>query len=526
MLRAVTRAALRLLKTMTDVLSRSHRLNLKPILPTALALIIAFLLWYLHPARQSDSMDGEAEVVEIVYMGPGGPITGAMDDAVKAFEKRSREAHARDPSKPVYRVISGQTAARDQVADPTRFLVSVAGGVPPDVIFFDRYAVAEWAARGAFVPLNPYIERDLAAERENTPRLERFYQSCLDEAVYKGQGYAIPNSVDARALFYNKDLLKRAGLVDEHGEAKPPRDWDELKAYAVKLTERDQNGRLKTVGYIPQQGNAFLYLYGWMNGAAFMNEDGTRSRLNAPEAVDALSYMLDLYDAVGGYEEVQAFQAGFQRNALDPFIRGKVAMQIHGSWRMPFLANYGRDLDFGVAPPPLPKAELAKGRTTATMSGGWSYAIPATARNKDAAWEFIRFMTSDRAFATWIESEREIAEAQGPRLLPVIEQNEKVFEQYVAHNPELPERFKSGVRLLMDLLPEAFYRPVTPVGQLMWNEQLSASEAAFNRSRSPQDALDHATANVQCELDRILYPIQGEPVDWNWAQNLVGGGLA
>ena len=492
-------------------------MTLKQLIPVA--LLLSAILWYLYPVRQSDA-DTDANVVEIIYMAPGGPVEGAMDDAVREFERRSLEAHEADPAKPVYRVISGQNAARDQVADPTRFLVSVAGGVPPDVIYFDRYAVAEWAARGGFVPLDPYIERDLSKGREHTPDLNRFYKSCLDEAVYNGQVYAIPNSVDDRALFYNKDLLKRAGFVDEYGVAKPPRDWDELKAYAVKLTERDEFGKLKTVGFIPQFGNVFLYMYGWMNGATFMNEDGTVCRLNAPEVVDALSYMVEIYDALGGYEAVNAFQSGFQGNELDPFIQGKVAMEIHGAWRMPFLGNFGRDIDFGVAKPPIPRKEIEKGRETATMNGGWSYAIPTTARNKDAAWEFIRFMASDRAFEIWIESEREIAEAQGhmyiPRQVPVIDLNERFHEKYVFGNPRMPENFKSGARLLMDMLPDAHYRPVTPVGQLMWNEHMNAAENAYYHRLTPREALDQGAANVQRELDRVLHPVEGRAIEWDW----------
>ena len=75
------------------------------------------LLWLLHPPRQLGTAVDESDVVEIVYMGPGGPIQGAMADVVREFERRSREEHERDPSKPIYRVVSGQSAGRNQV-DP------------------------------------------------------------------------------------------------------------------------------------------------------------------------------------------------------------------------------------------------------------------------------------------------------------------------------------------------------------------------------------------------------------------------
>lgn len=484
-----------------------------------LVLAVAVLL-ALHPRRELRCPARDRSVVEIVYMGPGGPISGAMADAVREFERQSEVAHAADPSQPVYRVVSGQNAARNQVADPTRFLISVAGGTPPDVIWFDRYAVAEWAARGAFVPLDPFIARDLAAGRPDTPSAESFYASCWDEAKYNGLVYGIPTSVDDRALLYNRDLLRRAGLVDAHGEARPPRDWDELKDYAVRLSEVDQDKRLTAIGFAPQFGNSWLYMFGWMAGGEFMSADGRRCTLNDPPIVEALGYMVDIYDALGGYQAVSAFQAGFQGGELDPFIQGKVAMKIDGSWQMSFLAAYGQNLDFGVAPPPLPKHELAKGRSTVSWNGGWAYAIPATAKNKDAAWEFIRFMSSDRALMIWMESEREIAEAQGrlfiPRQLPVIRLNEACFRRYVEDHPLVPQRIKEGCRVFNDLLPTARYRPVTPVGQLLWNRHVIAMESALYHRMTPQQALDEGTAIVQRDLDRILNPVAGQPVRWRW----------
>ena len=86
----------------------------------------------------------------------------------------------------------------------------MAGGEPPDVIWFDRYAVAEWAARNAFEPLDPYIERDLKNGVPDAVNLDDFYEPCRNEPTYDGVTYGIATSVDNRALFYNKDLLQRA----------------------------------------------------------------------------------------------------------------------------------------------------------------------------------------------------------------------------------------------------------------------------------------------------------------------------
>lgn len=114
-------------------------------------------IWWLAPQKTRETDDG---AVVIRYMAPEGPIRDAMEDAVREFEFLSRERNKVDPTYPVYRVVAGQHASRDQVEDPTRFLLSLAGGDPPDVIFFDRFAISEWASRGAFDPLDTYIDRD------------------------------------------------------------------------------------------------------------------------------------------------------------------------------------------------------------------------------------------------------------------------------------------------------------------------------------------------------------------------------
>ena len=262
-----------------------------------LAVAVAIVLILLYPRRQVVSSTADEGVTEISFL----TQDAAVWDALRAFERMSADAHAQDPSKPLYRVVSGQNAARDQTADPTRFLVSTAGGAPPDVIVFDRFAVTEWAARNAFLPLDDFIARDVANKQKDPPppTQDLFFPSCWDEALYRGKIYGIPQGVDDRALVYNKDLLVRAGLVDDKGEAKPPQTWEELRDYSKKLTERDASGAITRVGFIPNYGNSWLYIYGWMNGGEFMSKDGATCTLNDPKIVEALQYMRTLYDDLG-----------------------------------------------------------------------------------------------------------------------------------------------------------------------------------------------------------------------------------
>jgi multiple sugar transport system permease protein len=67
-----------------------------------------------------------------------------------------------------------------------------------------------------------------------------------------------------------------------------------------------------------------------------------------------------------------------------------------------------------------------------------------------------------------------------------------------------------------DLLPAARFRPVTPVGQLLWNEHVRAAEAAMYHDLSPQAALDRGAAVVQRDLDRVLRPSTGATFHIGW----------
>lgn len=486
---------------------------------TILVIIIIIAVLYILAPTRSERIQTSEDTVEIIYMGSSGPIAGSTDDAVRAFERESIIAHEKDPSRPKYRVISGQNAIRDLTADPTRFLTSVAGGMPPDVITFDRFAISEWASRNAFLPLDDFIKKDLEENHPDAIRPELFYKPTWDEACYKGKIYGIPNGADDRALIYNRDLFRREGLVDAQGEPLPPKTWDELREYARKLTQYDGQGNIKVLGLAPNYGNSWLYFYAFMNDAEVMNAEGTQCTINSQKVIEALEYMKMLYDDAGGYEKVLKFQSGFQGGTLDPLLIGKIAMKLDGHWNMNIYSQFGRDVDFGVAPAPVSPRMLSQGKTTVSWGGGFAYAIPTNAVHKKEAWDFIRFMMSERAFDIMNESDRETIEAQGrlfiPFLMnPIIHLNEKYYRMYVLNDPRMPERIKKGYRTFMDLMPECRFRPITPVGQLLWNQHVVAMEEALYNRKTPKEALDYSAMIVQRELDNILHPVEGKPVPW------------
>ncbi len=404
---------------------------------------------------------------------------------VKEFERRNPDIDV-----VVIRVGGGM--------DSQKLLTSVVGKVPPDLVQQDRFSIGEWASRGAFMKLDDLIKRD-------NFDTSVFYPACMKEAMYEGHVYAIPRYTDDRALYWNKEVFREAGLDPE----RPPRTWDELVAYSDKLTVIDRAGNIKRIGFIPNYGNSWLYLYGWQNGGRFMSDDGRRCTLNHPKIVEALEWMVRFYDRYGGIERISKFLSAFQGGQYDPFLLGKIAMKIDGNWYLQSIARYAPELEFGVAPAPVPK-----GRPYITWSGGFSLAIPVGAKHVEEAWKFIKWATSVEGWLVYMKAEKSYAESRGVPFVPLLTANAVADREILKRFAPSEPKFRKALEVFISLMKVSRFRPVTPVGQKLWDEQVRATEFAIYHKMSPREALDRGTREVQKLLDEIYRPRPFRPVNW------------
>jgi ABC-type sugar transport system permease subunit/ABC-type glycerol-3-phosphate transport system substrate-binding protein len=492
------------------------------------ALMVAVLVWWTWRSMSTETADGR----EVIVFWGSRALGDDVYTAIHQFEQRFTDAKGQ----PKYKVVMGTAVAKNFTGDAQRLLCAVAGGVPPDVVWFDRFAVGEWAGRGALTDLSPYL-------KDHNPKdpyhldLGEYYDWAVEEASYtppgsKGQGiYGIPTGVDIRALYANADLLRQEGLVDGTGEPRPPRNWAELREYATRLTRYhtpgDRRSGIARLGFAPNYGNSWLYLYAWQAGGEFLNPDRTRVTLTAPPVVRALQYMTDIYDDLGGFTQVDAFQSSFQSGELDPFLRGQVAMKIDGDWSLESIADWRRDMDFIITPAPMPQDQLDAGRAPITWAGGWVLVIPSTAQNKLGAWELIRFLRSREISLLLEQGWREQKASEGKLYLPKGLANRVIYEQliqeHIFDNPHVPRRFKEAYQVLKELMPGTRIRPVTPVGQVLWEKHRSAYEKAatheYRGQVPPEKEVEHALAveqaEVQRRLDEVLEPMPPETqVNW------------
>jgi multiple sugar transport system substrate-binding protein len=254
----------------------------------------------------------------------------------------------------------------------TKFLTASTAGNAPDVMVWDRFLTGLYASKNVLAPINGYLNRDKVDAKG-------FYGEALRELSQNGNIYGLPLTVDARALFYNRKLLQAAGV-------QPPRNWTELRNAAIKLTKRDAAGKLQVSGFALDDVGLFSM---WIKqaGGSMLNADNTKTAFNSPQGLRVLEFWNQLLN------KDKIYETGFGRgegNAQDPFVTGKIAMMYSGPWMINGYKKFGKDLDFGIVQPP-------SGPTGAKGGGmgGFGLAITQASKQKDAAWEFVKWWLAD-----------------------------------------------------------------------------------------------------------------------------------
>jgi multiple sugar transport system substrate-binding protein len=256
----------------------------------------------------------------------------------------------------------------------TKNLAAIAAGNPPDVIINDINSVSHRAKNNQAENLSKYINK---ADFKN-----KFYPELWKTVEYEGDPYAVPFNTDTRLLFYNKKAFKEAGLDPN----KPPETWEELEVYAKKLDKKNGE-KYERIGFYPLWGS--FGPESWMmnadNGEGYIDKDGNVA-IATKEKVKALNWIKGWNDRIGN-ENINAYKADFGSEQSNPFIAGKVAMMIDVGTFYTQIRDYGKDMDFGVAPIPA----VSQNEKNWSQGGGFVAEIPKGSKNPDEAWKFIEY---------------------------------------------------------------------------------------------------------------------------------------
>ncbi|MEU6976626.1 MULTISPECIES: ABC transporter substrate-binding protein [unclassified Streptomyces] len=261
------------------------------------------------------------------------------------------------------------------------------GSKGPDVVSsFTTSNVGKFCSSGAFADLKPFIEKSKLDLDKIIPK------TLLQYTQFEGKRCAMPLLTDAYGLYYNKDAFKKAGLDPE----KPPRTYSELLTTAKALT-KTKGDSYEQLGFMPNyhgyETTTEHYLGSW--GPTYFDANGKSTVGTDPAVAEMMTVQKKMVDELGGYEKLEKYRTTFgdEWNAKHPFHTGQVAMQMDGEWRLGMATDAKVPFDIGVAPMPVPDSQAAdygKGFLSGTVMG-----IAPQSKKQNAAWELIKFMTTD-----------------------------------------------------------------------------------------------------------------------------------
>ncbi|MFE7114893.1 extracellular solute-binding protein [Streptomyces sp. NPDC057654] len=205
-----------------------------------------------------------------------------------------------------------------------------------------------------------------------------FLEGPLKNAAYNGKTYGAPQVTDTLGLMYNKDLLKRAGV------AKPPANWQEVKAAAAKIKERTGAGG---IGLNPDSYYSLPFLYG--EKSDLVDVAGKRITIADAASLKGIETAVDLVKS--GAAPKPAGTDGYNNLKTD-FKNGRLAMLIDGPWATKEIfggAAYRDRTNLGIAPVPAGSTGVA-----GAPVGGHNLAVYAGSKNFDASYLFVKFMTA------------------------------------------------------------------------------------------------------------------------------------
>ncbi len=451
-----------------------------------LKLTIALLFVALLAIIPIQSDAREKETVVFWY--------GATPEERVAYEQMIAEFNRTHPDIEVRGMLVPQSYVE------RKLILSVAGGVPPDVVRFYTHLGGEMMSRGGLEPLDDLIARDRFD-------LSDFYPIGIEQNTYNGRLYGVPWILSPNALFYNKRLFREAGLDPN----RPPKTWKELEDYSVKLTKRTASGDIVCIGYTNFLNNPTdFHMYLWQTGGEPLSPDMKRIAFTSPEGVEALTWMRDFLIKLAGPKEtgltkeqaveraknnLNRFRSSFSGPTQDQFGLEKVAMRVDSPFRIPSMLKYFPDLDYGIAPVPYNKVE-------AMEVVGNSLVIPRGSKHRDAAWEFIKFASSREQMLTVTNFNNQFSGR-----IPARKSAAKSEELY--GNPLIAP--------FVDQIERGYGRttPIAPGYREVGDALARNIEQVFSGKLTPEAALKQASADGQKTLDKATEDMTRYPaVPW------------
>ncbi|MDQ1050906.1 extracellular solute-binding protein [Streptomyces sp. V4I2] len=322
-------------------------------------------------------------------------------------------------------------------------LLAAQQGNSPDVLIVDNPVVSTLAEAGV-----------LTTTDDNKLDTSKVDPNLLAAGQSGGKTYGTPIGANTLALYYNKAVLKQAGV-----DISSVKDWETLTAALAKVKQAGKKGI--TFSAIGTEEGSFQFLpWLWGSGAKL-------TELDSPAAVSALSLWKDWLDK--GYAPNSVLN-NTQTTSWQEFATGDYAFSENGTWQLANAEKAG--FDYGVIPVP-----GADGGSAAAPTGGEFVTLPV----QDST---DRYATTQK-IATCLTSTQNLYDTD--TTLSYVAPTTEVQDKQVAGNPGL-QPWVDAVKAAKGRTSDDLGTKYPKISEQMWK----AVQSALSGSKSPKDALTAA----------------------------------
>lgn len=336
----------------------------------------------------------EPEKVTITWGFWGDPWEVAINERIiKVFEVDHPNIHIETLHRP-YDMYFKEMRAKFAAGEPV-----------PDVLFWSEVPVD--APHGYFMDLSPLMQAENYSLDDFIPGLLVHYK--VNQGIY-----GLPRDSDTKVIYYNKRLFNQAGLPYPQSDW----TWQDLRETSLKLKEA--NVAPYSFAF---EVNSWWMIWMWQNGVQIFDDKlfPTQTDLDKPAAAEAVQFFADLinvdkvtppYEMMLGSEKIASL-----------FKEGELAMAFGNHALVPAFAEV-KDLEWDVV-------GLPQSARRANVAAGAGYSIATSTDNPEAAWTFLKFLSSFKVQAIFAE-----AGVAVPALRSVA-QSEVFMEQQPRHKAQV-----------------------------------------------------------------------------------------
>lgn len=263
--------------------------------------------------------------------------------------------------------ITLQGASQQDIKESFQTAALAGGGA--DIVVMDNSGHAiDLAAMGLLYPLE-----ELTTDEELTAQ---YQEGPLNSGKFEGKYYSVPWYMDCTGLYYNTERLDELGID-------VPTTWEELSDAVDKAKEAGYGG------IITYQSAYAFYSFFYQNECPVIDTSGDVPKvvIDNEEGKEAWNYICDLISKGGLVESFK--EATTWDKVYESFANGEATFLLGGDWCSTGVENINPDMDYGIAP-------MVKGKTEATILGGWTWNINVNCKNPELAYDLIQYLNSEK----------------------------------------------------------------------------------------------------------------------------------